>query len=164
MEAFGSAPPYLLATWYNHPVITIEFSPPRVSTCECCGAEVTRLTRFVHKDGDAHAVYYALFSEAHSEGVVDAVVSLGEWGDGATPAQRRAFPLELWIDEQEYRVTVTSSDTSPWQGVDLVGEVLDREEALKHPWIQEVYHITNHIFAEDEPVKGYLDRASQPKN
>jgi hypothetical protein len=42
----------------------------------------------------------------------------------------------------------------------ILGRVLSREEALAHPRIKEVFHITDHIFAEDAPVKKYLERTT----
>jgi hypothetical protein len=35
--------------------------------------------------------------------------------------------------------------------------MLDREAALAHPLIDEVFHITDHAVLEDLPLKAYLD-------
>jgi hypothetical protein len=35
--------------------------------------------------------------------------------------------------------------------------MLGRKEALEHPWIQEAFHISDHIVTEDQEVRGYLD-------
>lgn len=40
-------------------MIEIEFEQPNVYLCECCGNEIKKLTRFVYKNDDAYAVYYA---------------------------------------------------------------------------------------------------------
>jgi hypothetical protein len=40
-------------------MLTIEFEKPHQSVCECCGGTTTSLTRFVYRDDDAFAVYYA---------------------------------------------------------------------------------------------------------
>jgi hypothetical protein len=45
--------------------------------------------------GDARAVYYAQFSNNHPDGVVAMLVSIGEWGEGTTPADRVAFAMEF---------------------------------------------------------------------
>lgn len=38
-------------------MLTIEFQPPQESEpCNCCGGRTTRLTRFVHRDGDGNAL------------------------------------------------------------------------------------------------------------
>lgn len=138
-------------------MLTLEFEPPSTSRCECCGGVTTRLTRFVYQDGDAHAVYYAVFSDSHADRTVKMLVSLGEWGEGSSPEQRRAFVLDLRAAPEQYEVSVTDAAASPWRDAEVIGRVLDREEALAHPWIEEVFHITDHAVLEDRPLKEYLD-------
>lgn len=145
-------------------MLTTEFNPPDVSRCDCCDSVTTTLTRFVFKDDAAHAVYYARFSESHSEGVVSVAVSLGRWGDDATPAGRRSFALELWVNDGQLGVTVKDAEDSPWNDAEFLGQMLNREEALNHPWIKQAFHVADHIVLEDEPVKAYLRQASQPAN
>jgi hypothetical protein len=139
-------------------MITIEFEPPRVSKCDCCDGMSTWLTRFVYLDGDAHAVYYAAFSDNHPEHYVSLIVSIGEWADGAPPSGRVAVPMRLWAGADKHNVTVTDASDSLWRDARILGQILNREEALAHPRIKEVFHITDHIFAEDLPVKEYLRR------
>jgi hypothetical protein len=138
--------------------ITIEFEPPdEFGPCDCCGGSTTSLTRFVYKDGDAHAVYYARFSNNHPERIVKAAVSIGEWGEGSNPGQRTAFALELRAGPENYEVHVCDAEASPWSGSKILGPMLDRDAALAHPLIDEVFHITDHAFLEDPPLKAYLD-------
>jgi len=138
--------------------ITIEFEPPaEAAPCECCGGTTTSLTRFVYRDGDARAVYYARFSDNHPDGLVIAAVSIGEWGEGSTPAQRTAFAIELRSGPENYEVMVRDASASPWNGIELLGPMLDREVALAHPLIAEVFDITDHAVLEDQPLKAYLD-------
>lgn len=139
-------------------MLTIEADePPRVSKCECCGGTTTSLTRFVYSDGDAHAIYYAAFGEAHPEREVKIAVSIGKWGDDTPPDDRNSFALVLRQSEKEYQVMVVDSDESPWKGAKVIGRMLDREEALAHPDIEEVFHITDHIVLEDPEIKSYFE-------
>ena len=141
--------------------IRIEFEPPRESgPCECCGGTTTSLTRFVYKDGDAHAIYYARFSNSHPDRLVKATVSIGEWGEGSNSARRVAFALELRAGPANYEVRVCDAATSPWAETVLLGPMLDREPALAHPLIDEVFHITDHAVLEDQPLKTYLDASA----
>jgi len=137
-------------------MLKIEFETPNVSTCKCCGGQTTSLTRFVYRKNDAHAVYYASFSDNHLDRLVDVVVSLGEWGDNSTPAQRRAFALTIRASDTQYVVTLVDAKQCPWRDTELIGRVLDREQALADPWIKMVFHVTDHIVTEDIPVKRYL--------
>ena len=138
-------------------MLTVEFEPPSESRpCECCGGRTTRLTRFVYRDGDAYAVYYALFSDNHPDRAVIATISVGEWGEDSTPDQRVAFALELRATDTQYQVAVIDAERSPWRDADVIGRTLDRAEALRHPRLSEVFHITDHIVTEDEPIRAYL--------
>ena len=141
-------------------MLTLEFEPEHESgPCECCGGRTTSLTRFVHKDGDAYAIYYAQFSNNHPEHSVLATVSLGPWGEGAVPEQRVAFALELRSSQSQYEVAVIDADRSPWREAKIIGRTLNRDEALKHPMLAEVFHITDHMVLEDMPLKAYLNAA-----
>ena len=51
-------------------MLRIEFDKPKQSTCDCCAGTTTRLTRFVYRDENAFAVYYACFSKNHPDRVV----------------------------------------------------------------------------------------------
>lgn len=138
-------------------MIEIEFPEPDTSKCECCGNTMTRLTRFVTRDGDAFAIYYAAFSEGHPENGVIGVVSIGEWWDGSVPESRETFAFRLWQGEDNYNVTITDANESQWSDVDLIGRKLSREEALVHPMIREVFHITDHMTDEDPAIKEFFD-------
>jgi hypothetical protein len=139
-------------------MLTIEFEPPHESEpCECCGGRTTALTRFVHSDGDAYAVYYARFSSNHEDRFVLVTVSIGEWGEGSTADQRCAFALRIWTGTENHNVTVLDAVNSPWRNIKLIGRTLDREEALSHPRLQDVFHITDHMILEDAPLRDYLE-------
>jgi hypothetical protein len=144
-------------------VLKIECEPPRVSEpCECCGGTTIRLTRFILRDGEAYAVCYAKYSDNHAERIVQVALSIGKWWEGTTPDDRTAFALTLRSGSEHYEVMVCDSATSPWKDVDILGTMLDRQQALAHALIQEVFHITNHMFEEDAPLKAYLDGSDDP--
>ena len=136
-------------------MLIIEFSDPDISQpCECCGGRTVALTRFVTEDGDAYAIYYIRYSMDHLERPASATVSIGNWGEDASPDQRNAFALKL----RGNGVCVTDSEDSPWKDVALIGRTLDREEALAHPRIKDVFHITDHIYLEDEEFQALLNQ------
>lgn len=139
-------------------MLTIEFEPPSESEpCECCGGQTTSLTRYVHRDGDAYAIYYAKFSNNHPERSVVATISLGEWGEGSSPEQRVAFALEIRSNDHEYQISLIDAVLSPWKEAKFIGRTLNREEALKHPLVKEVFNITDQIVTEDIPLREYLE-------
>lgn len=134
----------------------IEFPEPEISICECCGGTMTRLTRFVTQDGDAFAIYYAAFSTEHPENGVIGVISIGEWWDGSSPDSRKTFAFRLWEGEENYNVSITDARESDWKDVDLIGQKLSRDDALAHPLIGDVFHITDHITDEDPDIRAFF--------
>jgi hypothetical protein len=139
-------------------IITIELEEPvEGEPCPCCGGRTTRLTRYVYSDGDAYAIYYAAFSNNHPDRLVSVVLSMGEWGEGSSPSERVAFPLQIRAAASEYQVGVVDGDHSPWNRVAFLGRMFDRAEALAHPLISEVFHISDHIVSDDPVIKRYLD-------
>jgi hypothetical protein len=142
-------------------MLTFEYEPSKKSEpCECCGGITTTLTRFVYQDGDAWAIYYARFSDKHRDRGVSALVSIGEWADGSNPAERTAFALALSADSSEHKVRVIDASESPWKNAKVIGRILDRVEALAHPLIDEVFHITDHMVEDDAPVKEFLEQGA----
>lgn len=140
--------------------LEIEFEPPTESgLCSCCGGRTTSLTRFVYRNGDAYAIYYARFSDNHPNRNVLACVSLGEWGEDATPDDRLAFALEIRSAENEYQVRIMDASESPWKDAKVIGRTLDRTEALDHPWVPQVFEVTDRMIEIDEPLRTYLDGA-----
>jgi len=140
-------------------MLTFGLEEPSSSKCECCGGVTTSLTRFVYEDGNAYAIYYARFGLDHDPRVVEAVVSVGEWGEGSGPWDRVAFSLRLRATEGEYQVTVVDAAESPWEGIELLGRILDRADALEHERLDEIFHITDHMVRDDPPLRDYLNRA-----
>jgi len=98
-----------------------------------------------------------MFSDNHPDRTAKVVISLGEWGEGAEPNQRKAFSLDLRASADQYEVMLTDAADCPWQKATILGHILDREEALADPWINEVFHLTDHMVIEDEPLKSFLD-------
>jgi hypothetical protein len=140
-------------------MLTFGLEEPSSSKCECCGGVTTSLTRFVYEDGNAYAIYYARFGLDHEPRVVEAVVSVGEWGEDSGPWDRVAFSLRLRATEGEYQVTVVDAAESPWEGVELLGRILDRADALEHERLDEIFHITDHMVRDDAPLRDYLNGA-----
>ena len=141
-------------------MIRIEFEEPKQHICAQCGGITTSLTRFVYQDDDAYAVYYARYCDSHPHRDVDAVVSLGSWGVEGVPADRVAFALRLWGSKDNYNVQVYDGEESPWAHAELIGRKLSRDEALSHPWISDVFHISDHMVADDEPLQRFLNSSS----
>jgi len=140
-------------------MIRLDLEPPTEHLCECCGDVTVTLTRFVQGDEETVGAYYARFGRRHPERVVEALVSIGPWGEGTGPWDRVAFPLRLWVADDQYQVGLVDACESPWQGVQIFGRLLDRAQALEDERVKEVFHITDHMVVEDPAVRDYLNGA-----
>jgi len=135
----------------------IELTEPRYSNCDCCGGKLTNLTRFVAKDDKAFAIYHATFGESHPEkGVFLAIGIDNDWSE-IDSTNRVAFACWLSMIDAEYRVSITDGAESPWSETKVLGRMLDREEALSHTLIDEVFHLIDHIVEEDPVIKALFD-------
>jgi hypothetical protein len=138
-------------------MLSVEYEEPRdQGPCPCCGGRTTSLTRFVHKDGKAHAVYLATFSDNHPEKTVSLAVGAGQWGEGTSATERVAIALQLRHYNDGFAVSVVDGSESPSPTAAFLGRSLSREEALAHPLIKEVFKLTDHMVLEDEPIRTYL--------
>ena len=136
----------------------IEFEAPHTSICDCCGAETTKVTRFISLDGEAKGVYFGAFSDQHTDSHVSVLLSLGDWWEGTSPLGRFAFGLRIWLEGPNFQVTVVDAQTVGWPDALQMGRRLTRVSALKHPLIREVFHVSDHIVAEDPEIRAYFQR------
>lgn len=135
----------------------IQLSEPRYSICDCCGGRLTNLTRFVIKDDNAFAIYHATFGASHPEkGVLLAIGIDNDWSESES-LTRVSFPCWIFMSNNEYRVSVTDKAESPWNESKVLGKMLDRQEALEHRFINEVFHLIDHIVEEDTDIKGLFE-------
>lgn len=85
------------------------------------------------------------------------MVSLGDWGTDEISENRTSFLFKLWFDNENWNVSILDGEESPWNS-EILGKILQRQEALKHPWIKDVFHITDHIVEEDQELIKYFNR------
>jgi hypothetical protein len=53
-------------------------------------------------------------------------------------------------------VGLTDAHESPRSDVTFMGEILNPDEAVSHEWIQDVFHITDHMVADDKEIARYF--------
>jgi hypothetical protein len=135
----------------------IEFNEPTYGICECCGARTTGLVRYVYRDGNWIGVYYASLSDTPSHDWVSLLVALGDLSEAGKAEDKAAVALQMWAEETGYQVRVAEPDESPWD-TDYFGKILSRKAALVHPWLQDVFDLTDHIVICDIPIKDFLEQ------
>jgi len=127
------------------------------STCYCCGQKSEIGHGFVYKDRDARAVYYAGWAANHSDKKITIALAVGEWSDDSTSADRTCFGLEAYEGDKDILFSVIDAENSPWTDTDLLGKMLSRKDALKHPLLKEVFVIAEHIVRNHNAINKYLN-------
>lgn len=143
-------------------VLEVEYEEPLSVECDCCGAAETRLTRFVKRDGDAYAVYLVRYTQTHETRQAYGMVSLGSWWEDGVPPDRVAFALRMAGSTDEYQLQVIDAEQLAWLKSEILGRKLNRDEALAHPWISDVYHLFDHMVLHDAPLHAFLSGPGHP--
>lgn len=138
-------------------MLEIEFEEPLNEICDCCGSTTVGLTRFVYENDNAFAIYYIRFTKDHDDKDALGLISLGEWGADEIPESRTSFLFKLWLDNENWNVGILNGEESPWNS-EILGKILQREEALNHPWIKDVFYITDHMVEEDQELIKYFNK------
>jgi hypothetical protein len=140
-------------------MMEIQKLEPTRSICECCNGKATHLTRFIHLDNNTIGMYYARFSDNHPENHLAGILSLGDWSTTHVNTERIAFAFKIWTYDGTFQAGITDKDESPWKDLEVLGTILDRQEALSHPSIDKVFYITDFMVEGDEPVVEFFRQA-----
>jgi len=68
------------------------------------------------------------------------------------------------VIETQFQVGIIDANEAGWPGAAFMGKRLKRDEALAHPWIKDVFHISDHIVESDEPIVSYFRRVTFGEN
>jgi hypothetical protein len=140
--------------------ITIEPGEAKEPTyCECCGNKTLTVHGFVYNNNDAYAVYFASWTIGHLERGVTMAIGLGQWGEGATPNQRRSVSLECRTTEEQIQFAVIDPGQSPLGRTEFLGRMLPRDAALKDAEIKEFFHIAEHVVHDDPRISSFINEA-----
>jgi hypothetical protein len=126
-------------------------------TCECCRTEKNRVWGFVSKDGDAHAVYYALLNVAEEKPRVGLTLSVGPWWDGTEPSQRLWVHLEVWSGDDGMHMNVRDPKESNFYPWEKGGTSMTREQAKLSSSIEAIWAVADFIVGADPAISSYLE-------
>lgn len=126
------------------------------SRCNCCGEESSTAHGFVYKSHKPHAVYYAGWANVHRDRGVTFALAIGEWDDESGPDDRVCFGLEAHEGEDEIFFRIIDPEESPWGCTDLLGKMLSRQDALKHPLLKESYEVTEAVTRHHPAIRDFL--------
>jgi hypothetical protein len=124
--------------------------------CDCCNTPAERTWAFVHRDGAAHAVYFAScyhHGDAH-EAWIDVI--LGTWGTGSVD-DHVTFGCRVGAvpgSPAPAASLVRGGDVAPDEPV--FGRKLTREEALTHPRPPEFWQVVDLVLTNDHLVHQHV--------
>ena len=138
---------------------TLERSEPSVRRCECCGALLVRLTRFIYENEQIVAYYFVAYGQDHDSEEIDMMVSLGAWDEetGETSGQV-AFFARVGQTDASFEVRLQDPADSAWPNLELKGERLSRAEAIAHPDKGTAFDVMDHAFDNDPSIRGFFRR------
>jgi len=141
---------------------TVELGDQRPShRCPDCGAENEVTHGFIYRDTDAFALYHGMFSRAHYDRGVSLRIIVGDWSEGASADSRLSFGVEVRSGAKDYEFMLVGADSSAWPDSNLSAAMLTREQALVHPFKQEIFHAAEHIIHEDPRIRAFLQDEGQ---
>lgn len=124
--------------------LQIECESPQCHTCERCGDDFVRLTRFVYKNHDVFAYYYAHIEPKSHQDFIKCLIVICEFDDDNEIIHKIGFPAVLWNNDGVIATTLLNADEIPWQDIADM-EILNRESALIHHHKAEVFRICDEM-------------------
>ena len=128
--------------------------------CECCGNTSHTVWGYVYEGSTgttraARAVYYAGWVEDHDDRLISITIGLEIWGEGATAADRRSFGIDVRSIDGTPEMMVTGHPFV--DEPNLLGRLLQRQEALADPSIGDLWQVADAIVTADPRVVAAMD-------
>ena len=128
-------------------------------TCDDCGGTREVVNGFIYRDQQPHAVYFAACYPSHHEAWIDVI--LGTWDDVEDDAAEndhvtfgcRVGPVE---GRSKPACTLVLAASAAPEPSPIFGEILDRDQALKHPWLATFWEAVDFVLLEDPTVHPFM--------
>ncbi len=123
--------------------------------CDHCEQAFQRVTGYVYRGGDAHAVYFAsCYHHGCHEVFIDVVFS-PTWEDGAD--DHVTFGCRVGpIEGQDHPGASLMTGAEAFADGPLFGRKLSREQALSHPLLPDFWSLVDHVLVNDEVVRDHI--------
>ena len=112
----------------NNGGLEIELGGVASYECPCCKLDSLTVHGFLYDSNGATSVYFAGYTHGHPNRRANLVLSVGGWGEGTTPADRKAIAMQAFLDDHGMTFTFPPSETSPWYGEDFLGAMSSPEQ------------------------------------
>ncbi len=105
------------------PELAIDLGDTATHQCPCCGRESTTVHGYLYDETGETSVYFAGYAHGHPERRANMVVSIGGWGEGMMPADRKSIALQVVFDGRSKKFVFPAAETSPWYGEEFLGQM-----------------------------------------
>lgn len=130
--------------------------------CEDCDHTTRKVWGWISDETSTRAAYLARWTVGHLELGAQLVLSIGVWGDDASPNQRRRIAVECRMGADRPAFTVVDASDFDWANEEFLGEPLTRDEVLATPIAQQAFAMLDALTEQDERFHSFL--LSTPKN
>jgi len=125
--------------------------------CEQCGGTHKSAYGFVYRAGDAYGVYFATLHTGHVEPSVGLTLSIGKWWNDDAVDERAWVFLQVWMQENEYRMRLLDPNLSHPRNHKALGNPLSRDAAPQGALRNDFFEGADFIVENDPVVTSYLD-------
>ena len=140
----------------NNGGLEIELGGVSRYECPCCKLDSHTVHGFLYESNGTTSVYFAGYTHGHPMRRANLILSVGGWGDGTTPADRKAVAMQALLGDQGITFTFPPSETSPWYGEDFLGIILSPEQLSTQDRAR-YQELASAVVAKDPRVAGYLE-------
>lgn len=138
--------------------LRLEYGDPiNPTNCDCCGNTSNTVTGFIYNDDFAHGVYFGRWTDGHLPKEIKLTICIGEWGEGSNPNNRDSINLRIRGKEEGFRMMITDSIESPWKENSILGNFMDRQEALNSKYKTEFLRIAEKVISNVPEIINYLN-------
>ncbi len=138
--------------------INLEFGASiKPTSCDCCNQNSYTHTGFIYSDDLAHGIYFAGWTKGHSPQEIKLTICIGEFGENSNPKNRDSINFRIRGKKEGFGMMVTDSIESPWSENSILGNFMNREQALKSEYKIEFLRIAEKIIKDVPEIKNYLD-------
>lgn len=108
----------------------IEIEPAETASfkCPCCGRDSETVHGFIYAQDRSTSVYFAGYTYGHADKYVNFVLSIGGWGEGTTPSDRKSVAMRAISSKNELSVSFPDPETSPWNTTEFLGQMLNPDD------------------------------------
>ena len=122
--------------------------------CSHCGETFVVSRGSVYADGEGASIYLAALHHCHGSRVAHVAIAVRAGYEGVGEASAAVFQVRN--GGENFEMSVTDPQDSPWHGTDYLGRILTRDEVLSSPLKHVFFHIADHVVVENPTINPYL--------